>query len=74
VQFRALGALFHARGYNVLIPRLPRHGYRDRMSRHHGRLSRADYIACAPSLRIFEAAHLALRAFGPGLVIADDLQ
>ena len=31
-QFDVIGRLFHARGWNVLIPRYPRHGYRDRLS------------------------------------------
>ena len=44
VQFSDLGARFHARGYNVLIPRLPRHGYRDRLSRDHARLTRTEFI------------------------------
>jgi carboxylesterase len=48
-QFQQLGELFHSHGYNVLIPRLPLHGYRDRLSGEHGRLSRADYIAFANS-------------------------
>ncbi len=43
VQFRDLGALFHSRGYNVVIPRLPRHGYRDRMTRDHAKLTVAEY-------------------------------
>ena len=31
-QFDALGKTFHEMGYNVLIPRYPRHGYKDRMT------------------------------------------
>lgn len=31
-QFRQLGDLYHARGYNVLLPRLPFHGLADRMN------------------------------------------
>ncbi len=31
-QWRAFGRLLHGRGTNVLIPRLPRHGYADRLS------------------------------------------
>ena len=30
-QFKALGEEFFARGYSVLIPRIPRHGLKDRM-------------------------------------------
>ena len=43
MQFIELGAAFHARGYNVLIPRMPRHGYADRLSRAHGRLTSTDF-------------------------------
>jgi carboxylesterase len=43
MQFIELGAAFHARGYNVLIPRMPRHGYVDRLSRDHARLTSADF-------------------------------
>lgn len=39
VQFRDLGEQFFARGYNVLIPRMPRHGYHDRLTEDQGRLS-----------------------------------
>ena len=39
--------MFHARGYNVLIPRLPRHGYVNRLTRDQGRLSRAELVAFA---------------------------
>jgi carboxylesterase len=31
-QFEPLGQRFFGRGYNVLLPRMPRHGYRDRMT------------------------------------------
>jgi hypothetical protein len=47
VQFRALGELFHARGYNVFIPRMPRHGYRDRLTLDPANLTVAEYIAYA---------------------------
>jgi alpha-beta hydrolase superfamily lysophospholipase len=47
VQFRDLGAAFHDRGYNVLIPRMPGHGYRNRLTRDHGKLRAADYKAYA---------------------------
>lgn len=38
-QFQALGELLFQHGYNVFAPRLPHHGYRDRMSADHGALS-----------------------------------
>lgn len=31
-QFHKLGKLFFERGYNVYIPRMPKHGYKDRMT------------------------------------------
>lgn len=31
-QFREFAPVLHARGANVLVPRLPRHGYRDRLT------------------------------------------
>jgi hypothetical protein len=47
VQFRDLGALFFARGYNVFIPRMPRHGYTDRLTRDHANLTSAEFTAYA---------------------------
>jgi carboxylesterase len=47
VQFRQLGELFFARGYNVFIPRVPRHGYTDRLSSDHANLSVAEFKAYA---------------------------
>jgi alpha-beta hydrolase superfamily lysophospholipase len=44
-QFRELGALFFSRGYNVVIPRMPRHGYKDRLTHAQARLTVADYLA-----------------------------
>lgn len=35
------------RGHNVLIPRLPHHGYRDRMTTQLARLTRAELKQCA---------------------------
>ena len=45
IQFRDLGALFHSRGYNVAIPRLPGHGYWDRLTHDQGKLTVAAYTA-----------------------------
>jgi alpha-beta hydrolase superfamily lysophospholipase len=47
LQFHELGAHFHARGYNVLIPRMPRHGYSNRLTTDHGKLTSAEYKAYA---------------------------
>ena len=46
-QFNALGALLFERGYNVFAPRLPYHGYKDRMTRAHGDLTASEMIAWA---------------------------
>ena len=43
-QFRALGEQFHARGFNVLIPRLPHHGLTDRLTPDHARLTPNDLL------------------------------
>jgi pimeloyl-ACP methyl ester carboxylesterase len=42
-QFDALGRQFHDRGWNVLIPRYPRHGYTDRLNTSIAEL-RADHL------------------------------
>jgi pimeloyl-ACP methyl ester carboxylesterase len=42
-QFDALGRQFHERGWNVLIPRYPRHGYTDRLNTSIAEL-RADHL------------------------------
>src|SRR5438270_382813 len=47
VQFHDLGALFFAHGYNVFIPRMPRHGYADRLTADPARLTVAEYTAYA---------------------------
>jgi carboxylesterase len=43
-QFQALGDLLFAQGYNVLAPRMPYHGYQDRMSRAHGKFTAAEML------------------------------
>lgn len=47
VQFRDLGALFHSRGYNVVIPRMPGHGYTNRLTHVLAKLTRAEYTSYA---------------------------
>ena len=44
-QFDSLGRLLHARGANVLIPRLPQHGYADRMTTALARLNAKEMCA-----------------------------
>jgi carboxylesterase len=41
-QFLSLGQQLHARGYNVLIPRLPHHGLADRMTTASAQLTAAE--------------------------------
>src|SRR3981081_1839753 len=41
-QFHQLGQLFFSRGYNVLVPRMPRHGYLDRLTRDPAHLTRVE--------------------------------
>lgn len=43
-QFQTLGEHFHAQGDNVLIPRLPYHGIRDRMTKDQALLTAGDLI------------------------------
>ena len=44
-QFDGLAPLLHARGRNVIVPRLPRHGYYNRMTRALAELEIAELIA-----------------------------
>lgn len=46
-QFAELAAYAHRSGDNVLVPRLPWHGCRDRASSELGRLRGDDLVACA---------------------------
>jgi alpha-beta hydrolase superfamily lysophospholipase len=43
-QFDRLSQRFTARGYSVLVPRMPYHGYLDRMTADHARLTAASLI------------------------------
>ncbi len=54
-QFDDIGRLFHARGWNVLVPRYPRHGYVDRLTTSISELRAEALIALAD--RAAEAAH-----------------
>lgn len=44
-QFRALGQRLFARGYNVLLPRIPGHGVADRLTRDQAQLTAAQLVA-----------------------------
>ena len=46
-QFDELARLYHARGCNVYVPRIPRHGFKDRLTRALTDLSTAEIEACA---------------------------
>ena len=46
-QFAALGQQFYDRGYNVLIPRLPHHGWADPMTEDTANLTAEELIAAA---------------------------
>lgn len=46
-QFDDIGRLFHAQGWNVLVPRYPRHGYVDRLTTSISALRAQDLIAIA---------------------------
>jgi pimeloyl-ACP methyl ester carboxylesterase len=43
-QFVELGAFFFDRGFNVLLPRMPAHGFRDRLTAEPARLTQGDYL------------------------------
>lgn len=63
-QFDGIAPLVHRRGYNVLVPRLPRHGYLDRMTTALGQLEVAELIA-AVKLALRDA-----RAMGGPVTVA----
>ncbi len=46
-QFFAVATALHARGHNVFIPRLPRHGHRNRLSEALASMNAAQLEACA---------------------------
>jgi pimeloyl-ACP methyl ester carboxylesterase len=46
-QFVAIAQLLHERGHNVFVPRLPRHGHRNRLSEALASMSARQLQACA---------------------------
>lgn len=46
-QFRKFGELLYASGANVMIPRMPFHGYRDRMTEAHAQFDAPSMMAAA---------------------------
>jgi acetyl esterase/lipase len=65
-QFDALGRMFFERGWNVLIPRYPRHGYKDRLSTAIAEL-RADHLLAVANRSAEAAAGLGERVTVAGL-------
>lgn len=65
-QFDALGAAFHERGWNVLIPRYPRHGYTDRVNTSIAEL-RADHLVAVADRAAEAGAGLGERLTVAGL-------
>jgi pimeloyl-ACP methyl ester carboxylesterase len=65
-QFDALGRQFHERGWNVLIPRYPRHGYTDRMNTSIAEL-RADHLVAVANRAAEAGAGLGERLTVAGL-------
>lgn len=45
-QFAAFGQMLFEHGHNVVIPRLPHHGYRDRMTKALAQLTKDELVAC----------------------------
>ncbi len=65
-QFRQLGELFYQMGYNVLIPRLPRHGVADRKVENLSPLKAEELRDCA-DVNVDVAAGLGQKVFVAGL-------
>ncbi len=65
-QFRQLGELFYQMGYNVLIPRLPRHGVADRKVENLSPLKAEELRDCADA-GVDIAAGLGQKVFVAGL-------
>jgi pimeloyl-ACP methyl ester carboxylesterase len=75
-QFDLLGRRFHERGWNVLIPRYPRHGYTDRLNTSIAEL-RADQLIAVANQSANAAAqlgeHLTVAGLSLGGVLAGHL-
>ena len=65
-QFDALGRQFYERGWNVLIPRYPRHGYTDRLNTSIAEL-RADHLVALANRAALVGAGLGERLTVAGL-------
>jgi pimeloyl-ACP methyl ester carboxylesterase len=75
-QFDVLGRRFHERGWNVLIPRYPRHGYTDRLNTSIAEL-RAEHLIAVANQSANAAAelgdHLTVAGLSLGGVLAGHL-
>ena len=72
-QFEALGKIFYAKGYNVLIPRVPHHGLKDRMTNDLARLTISEMIQlCDKSVDIARGLgqHVTVVGFSMGANMA----
>jgi alpha-beta hydrolase superfamily lysophospholipase len=72
-QFESLTERFVARGYSLFIPRIPYHGYTDRMSVDHARLSERDLVettSMAIDLASGLADHITVSGISLGGVLA----
>lgn len=72
-QYDRLGADLFARGHAVIVPRMPYHGYRDRMTEAFGKLKRTDLEAAALEAVVIAAlcgARVAVAGISVGAVLA----
>lgn len=72
-QFEALGKIFYEKGYNVLIPRVPHHGLKDRMTKDLSRLTALELVkACNDSVDIARGLgqHVTVVGFSMGANMA----
>jgi carboxylesterase len=72
-QFEALGKIFYEKGYNVLIPRVPHHGLKDRMTKDPARLTALELTKlCDESVDIAQGLgkHITVVGFSMGANMA----
>ncbi|MFH0754000.1 MAG: alpha/beta fold hydrolase [Candidatus Omnitrophota bacterium] len=72
-QFEALGRIFYNRGYNVLIPRVAHHGFKDRMTKDLSKLTALELIkACNDAVDIARGLgqHVTVAGFSMGANMA----
>lgn len=72
-QFEALGRIFYKKGYNVLIPRIPHHGLKDRMTKDLCRLTALELTElCDGSVDIAQGLgdHITIVGFSMGANMA----